>query len=51
MKTVLIIGHVTRDVAAGEPPRTGGAVYFAAAAAARLGWRVRCVTRCATGIP
>jgi sugar/nucleoside kinase (ribokinase family) len=44
VKTVLLIGNLTTDAGDGTP-RDGGAVYYAAAAATRLGWRALCVTR------
>lgn len=49
--TYLIIGNLTVDECPGRQPQSGGAVYYGAAAAAALGWRVRCVTSAAEGPP
>jgi hypothetical protein len=43
--TYLIVGHLTTDYGPDVAPRTGGAVYFGAAAAAAMGWSVRCLAR------
>lgn len=37
MSKAAAIGHLTRDVVAGAPPRPGGGVFYAARVAARLG--------------
>ncbi len=49
--TYLILGHITVDHSPGLETRTGGAVYYGAAAAAALGWNVHCVTSAAEGGP
>ena len=37
MSSIAALGHLTRDVVDGAPPRPGGGVFYAARALARLG--------------
>ena len=46
MSSVAVIGNLSRDVVAGEAPRPGGAVFYAARALARIGAEARIVARC-----
>ena len=47
MSQIAAIGHLTRDVVAGEPPRPGGGVFYAARALARLDGHARVSASCA----
>ena len=47
MTLVTAIGHISRDVVAGAPPRPGGGVFYAARALARLGTSARIAASCA----
>jgi sugar/nucleoside kinase (ribokinase family) len=42
------VGHLTRDVVAGGPPRPGGGVFYAARAGARLGIDAHVAASCAS---
>jgi sugar/nucleoside kinase (ribokinase family) len=46
---IATVGHLTRDVVAGEPPRPGGAVFYSARALARIGAPARVAASCALG--
>jgi len=48
MSAIATLGHITRDVVAGGPPRPGGAVLYSARALARLGADARVAASCAT---
>jgi sugar/nucleoside kinase (ribokinase family) len=45
--TIATIGHLTRDVVAGAPPRPGGGVFYSARALGRLGADAHVVAACA----
>ena len=47
MTTIAAIGHLTRDVVAGGPPRPGGGVFYAARALGRLGADALVAASCA----
>lgn len=47
MSQAAAIGHLTLDIVAGEPPRPGGGVFYAARAAARLGVDAHVAASCA----
>lgn len=49
MSGISLIGNLTVDRVAGGAPRVGGAVYYAARAAARIGADASIATRCAAG--
>ena len=46
MSSIAVIGNLSRDVVAGEAPRPGGAVFYAARALTRIGAEGRIVARC-----
>jgi sugar/nucleoside kinase (ribokinase family) len=45
---IAVIGHITRDVIAGGPPRPGGAVFYSGRAMARMGADAHIAASCAT---
>jgi sugar/nucleoside kinase (ribokinase family) len=47
MTRIALVGNLSLDRVAGEPPRVGGGVFWAARAAARVGADVAVATRCA----
>jgi sugar/nucleoside kinase (ribokinase family) len=49
MTAIAVIGHLTRDVVAGGPPRPGGGVFYAVRALARLGVAAHVAASCAAG--
>jgi sugar/nucleoside kinase (ribokinase family) len=44
-----VIGHLTRDVVAGEQPRVGGSVFYSACALERIGADAHAAASCALG--
>jgi sugar/nucleoside kinase (ribokinase family) len=47
VRPLAVIGSLARDLVEGQPPRVGGAPFYAARALRRLGRPARIVTRCA----
>ncbi|MEX2647144.1 MAG: hypothetical protein WD249_12855, partial [Gaiellaceae bacterium] len=49
MRSLAVLGNLSRDVVDGGPPRAGGAPYYAAQALRVIGFPARIATKCAPG--